>query len=104
MNSFEWAITEPVNVTQIDDNVYRIEQISPPGAELLLSFHRDAVPGRTIHINGEYVDLGDDTIAYISLIDEYHEQSRGGIGITIMSKPYSEHGFTDDGAPENWME
>ena len=84
-----WAITEETDVTQIAENKYRIQRVNGP-EWFDLSFDTNAEVGRSVLINDKFYDLGEDTISYISIIDDYHEQGAGGIGITVRSEPFGE--------------
>jgi len=87
VNSFEWAITEPVDVTETSEGVYRVQQVEGPGAVLEISSTKDE--NSYLLFNGEFVDVQDDFISYVSLIDDYYEQG-GEIGKTIRMKPYQD--------------
>jgi hypothetical protein len=87
MPDFSWALEEPISVTQTTEGtpaVYRIDQIE--GNKCFdLSFE----PGGRMLFNGEFVDVGDDFIAYVSIVDEYHNQG-GGVGKTIRQEPFDD--------------
>ena len=86
-----WAITEPIDVTQKDENTYRIARVNGP-EHFRLSFDYDGDPNRTMLFNGKFIDVGDDFVSYLSITDEYHDQG-GTIGQTIRQEPFEE---TDD--------
>lgn len=89
-----WMIEEQISVTQIAENPdsYLVERVSDKRKRVVISFgpnstDPDKVDERTILLNGEYVDLGDDFIDFISILDEYHEQS-GKLGTTVLQQPF----------------
>jgi hypothetical protein len=86
---FDWALTEQIDVTQTAENTYRINRVTQDG-ELILTIKREAPPGRTLLFNGEFVDVGDDFISYLSILDDYHEQNGGEMGQTIRQQPFDD--------------
>ena len=89
--SFEWALTEVIDVTQISGNTYRVQGTGSNTRSLTLTFVTSPeAMGRSLLINGDYVDVGDDLIPFCSIIDDYQEQGGGGIGITVRQQPYEE--------------
>jgi hypothetical protein len=87
MDDIEWAITEPIDVTQIGTDTYRITRTTTKDQEFRIQFQTG--PGGQMLIDGHFRDLGDDFIAYISIIDEYCGQG-GTPGTTIRQQPFVE--------------
>jgi hypothetical protein len=89
-----WMIEEQIDVTQITKHPdsYLVERVSNKRNRVVISFGSnstdpDNVDERTILLNGEYVDLGDDMIDFISVLDEYQDQ-HGELGKTIRQQPF----------------
>lgn len=79
VDHIRWAIEEPINVTQVAENpdVYAIDRVNGNGS-FRISFgpnsdDTDKVDERTLLINGEYVDLGDALVDFLSILDFHHE-------------------------------
>jgi hypothetical protein len=89
----DWALTEQVDVTQIDEGTYRVERVHGAGQPFTMSVGQGP-GGSHLFIDGEYKELGDDFIAYVSIIDEYHEQG-GEMGKTIRQQPYQDEEVED---------
>lgn len=86
-----WAIEEQIDVTMTSSNpdIYLIQRVNGP-EQFNLSFGPGPHGERTVLIDGEYVDLNDDTIAFISIIDDYHEQDGGELNKTIRQQPFED--------------
>lgn len=82
-----WALAEPIEVTQIDDHNYRINGTGGRDAEIRIQITEGRAGQTLMFLDGEYHDLGDDFIRYLSIIDEYHEHG-GDIGTTIRQVPF----------------
>lgn len=75
-----WALEEQINVTMTSSNpdIYLIQRVN--GSEQFnmsfgpISTNPDKIDERRLLINGEDVDLGDDFIAFVSILDEFHEE------------------------------
>jgi hypothetical protein len=85
-NNPRWPITEEIDVTQRAPDIYDISRVN--GANCFELSVSDGPNGRQLFIDGSYQDLGDDFIAYISIIDDYHEQNGGEMGQTIRMNPW----------------
>jgi hypothetical protein len=84
--NFDWALKEPILVTALDDgNRYHVARINESG-DLDISFSQD---GKQMLFDGEFIDVGDDFIQYVSILDEYYEQG-GEPNKTIRQEPFEE--------------
>jgi len=98
-SEFRWALDEPVLVTQIHDgddtSMYCVVRESNKDEFIHLTFEK----GKSGHLlfNGNFVDVGDDFIGYVSLIDDYHEHD-GEPGKTLRLEP-----FEDEEEPDREM-
>jgi hypothetical protein len=90
-----WPLTEQIDVTQLTENPdsYRVQRVN--GSDFIgLSFgpnstDPDRIDERSLLLDGEYRDFGDDFIAFISILDEYHDQG-GELGKTIRQRPFQD--------------
>jgi hypothetical protein len=92
-----WAIEERVYITQVTKNpdTYKINRKDGIG-EFTISFGQnstdpDKVDERTLLIDGEYVDLGDDLIEFISMLDEFHDGDIP-LGEASLQEPWVDRG------------
>jgi hypothetical protein len=83
-----WAIEEQIDVTMTSGNpdIYLIQRVNGP-EQFNMSFGPGPHGDQTVLIDGEYVDLGDDFIEFISIIDDYHEHPVGR-SKKIRQEPY----------------
>jgi hypothetical protein len=95
-----WAIEERIYVTQLTENpdTYRINRKDGVG-EFVISFgpvstDPDKVDERRLLINGEDVELGDDFIAFISILDEHHEDDVP-LGESVLQQPFVDEDADD---------
>jgi hypothetical protein len=91
----DWALTGKIDVTMTSMNpdIYLIQRVDMP-EQFNMSFGAkctdpDKVDERTILIDGEDIDLGDDFIAFVSILDEYHEQG-GELGKTVRQESFQQ--------------
>jgi hypothetical protein len=85
--NLRWVITEPILVTQMEDeDSYLIAKQNGPGSVLVTFIQADS-PESGMYFNGERIDVGDDFIQYVSVLDAYHEMG-GETGKTIAQKPF----------------
>jgi hypothetical protein len=96
-NFREWALTEKIYVTQVADNQYMItrvrdttEHTSHSPDHFKLTVDPSAEAGRTLLFNDVFVDVDDDFIPFVSILDDYHEQNGGEIGITLEQEPFED--------------
>jgi hypothetical protein len=96
-NFREWALTEKIYVTQVADNQYMItrvkdttEHTSHSPDHFKLTIDASAEAGRTLLFNDVFVDVDDDFISFISILDDYHEQNGGELGITLELTPFDD--------------
>jgi hypothetical protein len=89
-----WAIEEQIDVTMTSSNpdIYLIQRVNGD-EQFNLNFgpksaDPDKVDERTLLLDGEYVDLGDDFISFISILDDYREQGGGEQGRTMRMNPW----------------
>jgi len=78
----QWAIDEPIRITQMSDTAYYVERVNGQDS-LTLTFTPDA----HMYINGQYRDLGDTFVQFIGLVDEYHDSPDSAHGGTITLTP-----------------
>lgn len=83
-----WPLAEEIDVTQIAENTYRVQRVH--GSDHITISIGQGPDGSQLFIDGEYRELGDDFIAFISILDEYHEQNDGEMGVTIRQQPFQE--------------
>jgi hypothetical protein len=92
----EWILSEPVDVTLVhsheedgeDECVYLIARTLHPGA-VTLTFD-----GAFIYLNGLFMDLGEDTMAYCGLVDQAADNPdmTATRGKTVRVDPQEENG------------
>jgi hypothetical protein len=89
-----WALTEQIEVTQLTEllkeSSYSVIRIADRNDWFILTARAEAEQGRSLLINDEFRDLGDDFIEYISLIDDYHEQGGGELGKSLLMRPWQD--------------
>lgn len=85
-----WAIEERIYVTQTHENPdrYKINRKDGIG-EFVISFGEHDDGRSVLLINEEFVDLGDDFIAFISIIDEFHEEDVP-LGEARLQQPFED--------------
>ena len=87
---YDWVIIESVNITQLSEDKFLIKRLEGGDEAITITMaHGDL--GRELHIDGEFVDLGDRFIEYICLLDDYQDQG-GVVGKTIQMHPWSDDG------------
>jgi len=96
---FRWAIEEPIEITQITKDDYRLVRTTEM-AQVTISIRAGNLE-REVYFNGEYVDVGDDLMPFLCLLDQYHEDG-GEVGKTMRQEPYYEEG--DESPIKTWNE
>jgi hypothetical protein len=85
----EWPITEPVDITQISDDEYKIERVLGDDETMVIKIV-EMDGARRMLIDGELRNLGERYIDYISLIDDFHEKFCGVMGAKFRVEPFED--------------
>lgn len=83
MTEISWALTEPIDVTQVDETYFLLARINGPGAFVMSEQFGEWM------INGNRTDLGDDFMTFMSILDVYLE-SEPNYGVTLRQEPYKD--------------
>jgi len=105
-DNFRWALEEPVMITQIhegdDVSLYCVVRDGNKDDFIHLAFEKGK-SGQLL-FNGNFIDVGDDFISYVSMIDQYHEDG-GEPGKTLRLEPFEELDELDtSGQPDVYWE
>jgi hypothetical protein len=88
-NGEEWPFNEPVDMTQVSEDEYKIERVL--GDDETLTIKIVEIDGaRRMLIDDKLRNLGEHYIDYISLIDSFHEQFSGAIGAKFRVEPFED--------------